>query len=200
MITTAQSKPESRLFQGYWQDGSLDLAAGLALVTMGIFWLTGPTVAQPFAPLIAFVLYPTLRRFVTEPRLGHVRFNAQRRAKLRLGHWVMLALGVVALSLGIGLYFMRGGGLAESSLASTLVPGLPAALVGIMSIGGAIMLGLGRFLGYAAVLITAGAVVVVADAHPGWALLAGGVATTLWGVVLMFRFVREYPIAMKEME
>lgn len=191
---------ESRLFRGHWQDGSIDLSAGLALATTGVFWLTGPPVGQALAPAVAFVVYPLLRKNVTDPRLGHVRFNARRRSRLRHAHWAMIGLGLVALGLAIGIYFARAGGGAASSLERTLVPGLPAALIALMSIGGAAMLGLGRFIAYAAVLLCAGAAVIALGAHPGWSLLAGGVVVTASGLGLMLRFVLEHPRVNAELE
>lgn len=84
MITIrANSEAERRVFQGYWQDGAMDIAAGLALVTTGIIWLTGPAIGQSLAPLVAFVVFPMLGKRVSEPRMGRVRFNEQRRAKLQ---------------------------------------------------------------------------------------------------------------------
>ena len=200
MTLIAKADPESRVFKGYWQDGALDVAAGLALVTTGIFWLTGPAVGQSIAPVVAFAVYPILRKRVTEPRLGYVRFNAQRRSKLRLHQWLMIGVGLAAFVIGIGVYLVLRGGTGESSLASTLVPGLPAALVGLMSVGGAAILRLGRFLVYAAVLLCSGAAIVVVQVHPGWGLLAGGVVVTSTGLVVMLRFVREYPIASSEVD
>jgi hypothetical protein len=195
-----KSDPESRIFRSYWQDWALDLSAGIALVITGIFWLTGPAVGQSLAPVIAFVLYPILRKRVTEPRLGYVRFSEHSRSRLRLGHWLMIGVGLATFALGLGFYLASRGMTGDSSLATTLVSGLPAVLVGLMSVGGAVMLGLKRMLVYAAVLICSGGVVIALDAHPGWSLLAGGIAATACGFVLMLQFVREYPIAAAEME
>ena len=193
----SMSGPETRIFKGFWQDGALDLSAGVALLVTGVFWLTGPAVGQSLAPVIALALYPILRSKVTEPRLGYVRFSAERRSRLRFGNWLMLAIGVATLGLGVGFYFMRA---EVSSIAKTLVPGLPAALLGLMALGGAAILGLRRFQMYALALVVGGGVVVVVEAHPGWALLAGGVVVTASGLVLMLRFVREYPVATSETE
>ena len=52
----------------------------------------------------------------------------------------------------------------------------------------------------AAVLVCSGAVVVVMEAHLGWALLAGGLVVTVCGFVMILRFVREYPVATSGME
>ena len=191
---------ETRIFRGTWSDGSIDVSAGVALLVTGIFWLTGPAVGQSIAPLVGLVLYPILRSKVSEPRIGRVRFGAGRRAKLRRGHWLMIGAGLVALALGVGLFLARDSGSDDSSLARTLVPGLPAALVGLMSIGAAAMLGLSRFLVYAGVLVGAGGAVILLEAHPGWALLAGGIFVTISGLVLMLRFVREYPVVASEIE
>ena len=62
------------------------------------------------------------------------------------------------------------------------------------------MLGLRRFLVYAVVLMCGGGVVIVLEAHPGWALLAGGVVVSVNGFAMMLQFVREYPVAASEME
>ena len=128
------------------------------------------------------------------------RLSWLESARGQIAAGLMIGFGLATLGLGVGVYLSRAGATEGSTLARTLVPGLPAALVGLMSIGGAAMLGLRRFLVYAAVLVCGGVAVIVIKTHPGWALLAGGLAVTLCGFVLMLRFVREYPVASSELD
>lgn len=197
---TAISALETRIFRGYWQDGALDLSAGLALTFAAILWLLGAKVGIAIAPAIGLAAFPILRKRITEPRIGHVRFNETRRTKLRRGQLLALMGGAVALAAVLGLALVRNGTTNGASLEQTIAPGIPAALVALMSLIAATMLGLIRFVVYALVLFAAAVAVIIADAHPALAELAGGLIVTATGAALMLRFTREYPVASGDLE
>jgi hypothetical protein len=197
---TAIPALETRIFRAYWQDGALDLAAGLALMFAAVLWLLGAKVGIAIAPAIGLAAFPILRKRITEPRMGSVRFNESRRSKLRRAQLMALVGGAVALAAVLALVLLRNGATSGASLEQTIAPGIPAALVALMSLIAAAMLGLVRFVVYALALLACAAVVIIIDGRPAAAELAGGVIVTVTGAVLMRRFAREYPIVPGDME
>lgn len=181
---------EKRIYQAYWQDGLLDLLAGVALVLTGVGWLAGFIPAGGIAPVLALVLWPGLRRRITEPRMGYVRFNGTRLRELRHGGLALLVLGLGFLAF-ILLTAAQGG--PPSDLERWLAPAIPAFLVALLAISVAAALHLVRVTGYAAAFVLAGIAVAILNAEPGWALLAGGGLMFVAGALLLRRFLHAYP-------
>ena len=98
---------EAQVFRAYWQDGVLDLLAGSALVTIGLAWITGFVLATVVVPPVAISMWPILRQRITRPRLGQVRFNAERRFRMRHGMIAVLSLGVVLCGF-VGFRLLQG--------------------------------------------------------------------------------------------
>jgi len=193
------SGAEERVYRAYWQDGTMDLFAGLIAGTIGIAWLLDLVWLGPIAPVLLVPFWALLRRRVVEPRLGRVRFRPERTRRIRRGHLALLAVGLVALSAGLGLYVTTREA-APVEWTRRLVPALPAALLGLGCAVAALAFGLPRLGGYAVVFLLAGLSVAAADLDPGWALLGGGVATALAGVALLARFVRAFPVLSPELD
>ena len=78
--------------------------------------------------------------------------------------------------------------------ALSLSPGILAWLLAVLAIGLAFLMDAWRFSAYAAVLAVAGLLTVLAEAMPGWPMLATGVIATAVGIVMVRRFVRRYPV------
>jgi hypothetical protein len=198
MSTTPEfAATEKRVFSAFWQDGVLDLLAGVALLSIGIawllhlFWLTA-VVPGPFV-----VMWPILRRTITEPRLGQVRFQVERRHSLLHGSIAVLCLGLISFGfMVIRLY--RGGD--ESALLRWLTPAIPSLLLALLALSIFGVLRLLRLLVYAAVLVAAGLIVAALDLEPGWAMLSVGVVITITGMVRLIRFLREFPRLPQEFE
>lgn len=181
-----------RVFQATWQDGSIDLAAGLAVVAIALFWFADLFAFAPIAPALAVPLWMAFRQVVVEPRLGRVTFDAARRRRTRRGHVVLLAVGVAVFLVAVLLYLgvTRDG---SDELLRSLVPALPAALLGLGAGLAALLFGMGRLALYGAGFVVAGLAVAALGLEPGWALLAGGLVPTLVGTALLARFLRDFP-------
>jgi hypothetical protein len=146
--------------------------------------------------LLLIFAYMPLKKRLTYPRLGYVKFNVKRRGvNMRLASAV--AIGVLVLSL-IGILVLLVSGRSSSSpliLAVRASPALLYALFGFIGFGlVGITLGLLRLLIYALLSL-----LIMIAAHwlnlPLWSallLLGGTILTT--GAVLLIRFLLRYPI------
>lgn len=190
-MSSKQAAPADRVYKAYWQDGSVDLFAGIGALCIGIAWITDTVVLGPIAPVIIISLWVPFRRRLIEPRLGHVRFDVARRRRLRRAHLVMFAIGCLALLLGVATFFHFRGERAD--WLHDVIPALPGVLLGVGAVQAAFMFDMPRFAFYAIGFVLGGVGVAVAGIDPGWSLLAGGVIATIAGAVLLARFMRNFP-------
>ncbi len=96
-------KIEKKVFSSTYQDGFFDILMGILLIAMGLSFMLEKAypladwwVAILTAPFIAaFVL---VKKFITVPRMGMVKFSEKRRAKIKKAMGILLAfliLGVI---------------------------------------------------------------------------------------------------------
>jgi hypothetical protein len=186
------TSPGDRVYEACWQDGSIDLFAGVAAAGIGVAWIFDLVVMGPIAPALAIPLWVAFRRRVIEPRLGHVRFDSSRRRRLKRAHVVLIAVGCATLILGVATYFASGG--ARPEWFRSVVPALPGVLVGIAGALSALMFAIPRLALYAVPFVLGGLGVAALDTDPGWALLAGGLVAATTGCVLLVRFAWQFPL------
>jgi hypothetical protein len=189
-------KLEQKAYHSYYQDGLIDLITGSVILLMAISEATDSSTWNLLALLLIFAYMP-LKRRLTYPRLGYVKFNVKRRGvDMRLASAV--AIGVLVLSL-IGILALLLSGRSSSSpliLAVRASPALLYALFGFIGFGlVGILLGLLRMSVYALLSL-----LIMIAAHwlnlPLWSallLLGGTILAT--GAVLLIRFLLRYPIA-----
>jgi hypothetical protein len=192
------SATEARMFRAYWQDGLIDLLAGATLILIGLGWLLGiPLGVLSVTPGVAVVFWPLLRRTITEPRLGRVRFSAKRQFRMHHGAIALLALGVLLGGLVTTRVFLAD---QTSAFLRWIAPGIPVLIMAVLALSVSGVLRLLRFVGYAATFAIAAVIVAGATLEPGWALFGGGVVVTVMGGVLLVRFLREFPRLSQEMD
>lgn len=183
-----QASPETRLFRGYWQDGTLDLVAGCGVVIIGIGFLfeqfLGPAVAVP----LGFAGWLILRRRVVEPRAGYVELAGRRRrnSARELTGAAGAGVGLLVLVVAVALW-----GRSDTTTVARAVDGLPALLVGLAALVTAGLTRSWRFVAYAAVMAAMGLVAALTAIGPAIPLLAGGVVAMGTGTVLLIGFLRE---------
>lgn len=189
-MSASKTWSESILFQSFWDDGLLDLLAGLALLLAGLGWQTRlGALAVMQAPLWVALWLP-LRRTLVDSRAGYVKFSLQRRRSNARSLAVALLLGLACLALiALGLAWLPGQQVEAGRWAP--VAGLPALIVAGGTAVAAVLTGAKRFYLYG-LLIIALAVITVAFAwEPGWPIAGGGGVMTACGAWLLFRFLRD---------
>jgi hypothetical protein len=179
-----------------WDDGLIDVMAGLALFLIGFLWVTQDSMYSPFVAPLLVPVWIGARRKISEPRIGIVNFSAERVAKESKKMLGLFLFGVLTLVIGVAWFFLgRHGDTILTLPAVNVVAGLPAGLLAIPAIIVGFAYGLRRFFGYAAALLVAAVPVAILDLHPGWALIPGGVLGIMVGSSLLLRFVRKYPLS-----
>ncbi len=187
---------EEQVYQSIWEDGLIDIFVGLTLFLTGVFWIGQDSAYGSFVAPILVPFWVVARRRISDPRIGVVKFNAERVAKESRKLLGLFLFGTLTLALGIGWYVLGPtGGVEETNWAVNLVAGLPAGLLAISAIIVAFAFGVGRFFAYALVLLASAIPVVFFDLLPGWAFLPSGVLAVVVGTALLARFVHKYPIA-----
>ncbi|MEJ2068973.1 MAG: hypothetical protein P8X58_00965 [Syntrophobacterales bacterium] len=178
--------PEVRLFQAYWDDGTLDLLAGGAVVLMGVGYMLELFLAEVIVLPLALAVWAVLRKWLVEPRAGYVEFSRRRRERTRHELLATVAVGAGVLVLFLALVVLVRGGTA---VLGAYVDALPALLLALLAAVTGMLTRAWRFAVYAGVLAVAGAGTVVAGTGPGLALVVGGLIVWGVGMVLLVRFL-----------
>lgn len=182
---------EQNLYRHYWDDGLLDLFAGVGVLGIGLFWIFDVVVGGAILPALLVPLWGPFREKITEPRMGLVEFSGRREQRTKKFLVNVFLAGTGTFLLAVLLYFYaRTNGLPANV---TLVAGLPACLLSVLAMFGAVLTGAHRFFIYGAWMIIAGIIGALAGASPGVPMVLGGAAITFCAVVLLTRFVRKYP-------
>ena len=189
-------KLEQKAYLSYHQDGLIDLIIGSIVLCIAISEVTDSSIWNLIALLLIFAYMP-LKRRITFPRLGYVKFNVKRGGvNMRLAG--VVAIGVLVISLVSILVLLLSGKSSSSPLilAMRQSPLLVYALLGFIGFGLAgLVLRLPRLFLYALLSLA-----MMISGHllnlPLWLpfLLLGGTILAI-GAVLLIGFLRRYPIA-----
>lgn len=182
---------EQNLYRHYWDDGLLDLFAGVGVLGIGLFWIFDVVVGAAILPALLAPLWGPFRQKITEPRMGLVEFSDEREKRTRRFMLNVFLAGVGTFCLAVLLYFYTHVNGLPANI--TLIAGLPACLLGVLAFFAAVLTGVYRFFIYSAWMIIAGTVCALAGADPGVPMTAGGAAITICAVILMARFIGRYP-------
>jgi len=182
---------EREAYRAQWSDGLIDIYLGLSLLWLGVMWTWVNEFSGLAGILPAIFVTPMLavhRRFV-EARIGHVEWRPARIGWERRSQVLLLVAGVGLFGVTIGaLIISRNGG------GHAVGPGILAWILAALCVGLSVLLGARRMLLYGVVLLIGGVAVELADAEPGWPMLACGVAATITGSFMLRRFVERHPV------
>lgn len=178
--------PERRLFQAQWDDGSLDLVAGVAVLLVGVGYLIEQVLTEVVVVPLAFVAWMALRARIVEPRAGYVKLSRSRRKRAgrELVGTASVGAGILVLFVALGL---QVGG-ADVDLANW-VDGLPALLIALPVLIGGALIRARRFSVYSAVFVVGAVWAVLMGFGPGTPLVIGGAVMAVAGATLLTRFL-----------
>lgn len=189
---------EQRAYMRYHEDGLLDLLVGLGILLAGLTMLVD--LDFPLAALWVVVWVPIWmsgKKSITARRLPDVEVPKEHLAgMMRAGVFIVLML-VLALLAGMVVLWGR----ATGSVPAGFLEGLREYLMVVLGVTGAFVMGVAAWLSglgrlYAYAVLTAVAFVGGYLLNAPIALVVTVVASiiTLWGGVMLVRFVRKYPI------
>lgn len=183
---------ERTAYRQSFSDGIIDLFLGVSLLWMGAVWVLLPDFGG-LAGIVPAVLAPLMvvfrKQFVQE-RGGYVRWSRPRRSSERRRLILILGAGVLVFVAALVILASSTSG----PMLTAVAPALISWLLALLTMGLAGLLGSGRFLLYAAVLVVAGLLTALQDANPGWPLLAAGAVAGALGATLLVRFTAANPI------
>ena len=182
---------EERTYRASIDHGLIDVVLGGYFVVLGaalsLEWFRYSGLIGGLAGGFAFPLGLVLRRALVDPRLGHVRLNPSRRARVRLAP----AVAVGALCAVILAGFWVAGRRAEFTVYPGFIPAMafaaPIALAGYV-------LGIRRMYLYGALLLIERAV--DASSGPPFEFLywPSGLVIAAAGLFVLRRFLSRYPL------
>ena len=185
---------EKRITRVYWNDGLLDTLAGLAVIGIGVAWLTDLVPLGAVLPASLVPLWKPLRAKITEPRLGYVDFSEPQHARDKKFLVGTIAAGVLVFALVITMIYFGVGRQEKTEFHRMAAPALPLLILAIMSLMATAATALNRFIVYAVVLVAAGCGVAILNLDPGWGILAGGIVMCLAGLVVVAQFIKRHPL------
>lgn len=206
-------KLEKKVFRTTYEDGLLDVYMGLLVASFSLLsimpdedagtWLTiGLFLGGMF---LGMAVYFFGKRYITEPRMGQVKFGAERkRRSAKLSVILAVIIGLQVLVVVFSILLWNNPGLAEKvglTLVKQDAERLLVSSVAALFVGPSMLL-LAYFTDflrgyYIAVLMAAGAFLLVWARSP-YPMLVVAALIILPGVVLFIRFLRKYPAPPKE--
>jgi hypothetical protein len=204
---------ERKAYRSFFGDGIWDLSIGILLLALGV----GAAIARlgitwgyviPDLHVITLSLYVVSmavlvvgKRYITVPRLGRVRFGAGRRRRLSSSALILL----VSALLGAIVFLLVGGKGVPESWRNAVPTGLLLFAANALIVWGllAYFLDFRRLYGYAVLWALAFPASEAVAAHTAlsrassFLLTVGAFAGVMLvtGIVLLIRFLRDYPIA-----
>ncbi len=187
-----------KTYLAYHQDGLIDTLVGLGILGFGLNMMTESS-ALIVLSWIPFILYAPLKKFITIPRLGYVKFDSQRTTSIRLT--MMMLVGLLTLSLFLGLFiFMRNDSMPAdvSALLQKYHMLLLGTFVALAFVVGGALSGIKRFFIQAVI----GELILIAGIElgvqpPVYTMIWGGVVFLI-GAVLLVQFLHQHPIIKKD--
>jgi hypothetical protein len=185
-----------KIYLAYHQDGILDIVAGFVVLGFGTSMLTD-NFAFLMAGWLFIPLYYLLKKRVTIPRFGYVRIDSQQKTLVR--SWAAVGAGVLFLFLFfiLNIFVSRGSASSEGIIAwirryDMIL--LSAMLFALPALVAAIFLGLRRFYLYALLAVALPAIGAWLDLAAYIPILTMGLIALVFGAVLLFNFLRKYPL------
>jgi hypothetical protein len=196
---------ERKAFQSTYQDGVWDIFMGLIVAGMAMFVHRAES-GYSAVNLVCFVLtftvaqgfYWGVKRYVTLPRMGQVRFGSIRRQKKRT---LAIVLGLVVfiqvLVVGVTVLGWLNPVFGETLFGDVSFEHLAVAAIGSLFVGPSMLFVayMNDFLRgyYIAILLALAVFLMIYFNQPIYTLIIAGLII-LPGLVLLIRFLRLYPI------
>ena len=185
---------ERRNYLSYFGDGILDVVAGLPVLLFGLGMLFDASVFFILTWLPIVMFWP-LKQMLTVPRLGNVKFSADRQRRLSANYILLLIAGTFSLLLGIAA-FLGFEGQAFDIRGFMLEYGL--LVFGSVMAGAflliAVLFEVRRFLIYAAFVFGGWAVAFALGIEPGFPVAIAGALVTISGLIVLGQFLAVTPL------
>lgn len=189
---TSKNRLEKKIVTQFWNDGLVDVLAGLGILIIGIAWHFDVVPLGVIAPALLVPLWKPLRTKITEPRLGMVELSDPQQHRNRSFLVVSILLGVATLIAGVIVYIVAINRIQFE--AKFIVAGLPMILLSFMSFMTAMITASKRFITYGFILVGCGLATIWLGQKPGGGMLIAGSMILLSGIYVLTKFIQRYRI------
>ncbi|MBI9047310.1 MAG: hypothetical protein JEZ06_22675 [Anaerolineaceae bacterium] len=192
MSTKDLKQLERNIFISYHQDGLVDIFVGLVMLTFSLGMLWGFAAFSGAIVVLGTPIWMLMKRKITIPRIGFVRFSNKRTKPLA----AFLVIGLLVLFFFFVLGFFSAS-VAESGFFNLIEQHYMIMIAMIFAIP---FFFLGSFLGIprmyvycvaTIMLVTLGSISQMTDWLP---LLSAGTLVFTWGLITMIRFIKNNPV------
>lgn len=194
---------EKKAWTSYFDDGILDITAGLFILTFGIGMTTQFTYLTAISWMVVF-LFAAAKKSITLPRVGIVKFNPEREQRMKSETSFYVIFFTITAFMGLAFFLAMAIGIPQSL--KTIVGSL--ALITyelIIAVGlcfAAYWKQIRRFYAYGIMVIILTFVVAFLDI-PGaghmffsaaYQFVISGTVILVAGFSVLARFLRKYPL------
>jgi hypothetical protein len=184
-------KLQQRTYQSYHQDGLIDIIIGLAIIGYGLMLAFDSSIFI-FMGWMPIIFYMPLKNRLTVPRIGYVKFTT---SNTKIG--IAAAIVLLVILLGIFIFLVAGPNNISPQLSAWLSQYYLLLLGGIAALcfaGAALLTRITRFYIYALLILFTFSAGTWLGIQPPIFVIATGALIEVVGVLLLVRFLRNYPI------
>jgi hypothetical protein len=184
-------KLQQRTYQSYHQDGLIDIIIGLAIIGYGLMLAFDSSIFI-FMGWMPIIFYMPLKNRLTVPRIGYVKFTTSNN---KIG--IAAAIVLLVILLGIFIFLVAGPNNISPQLSAWLSQYYLLLLGGIAALcfaGAALLTRITRFYIYALLILFTFSAGTWLGIQPPIFVIATGALIEVVGVLLLVRFLRNYPI------
>ncbi len=184
---------KQKTYLAYHQDGLIDLLVGLGIIGFGIN-MASESSAFIVLSWIPFILYAPLKKKITIPRLGYVKFDSERTKSIQMSKIILL--GVLTFAMFLGLFIFTSKDTLSPEISDLLgkyhmlILGTITAAAFVVT---AVTTGIKRFYGQAILAELVLIIGIELGIEPPTYVLIWGALTFLIGAILLIRFLQQHP-------
>lgn len=183
---------ERRTWRYLGDDGLADLLLGLALLCFGVGMVAELGMLAALGPAICVMNFKPIHARWIVPRRGVVRLRTERRRFLKGAMARMVALQIVLILVGVGIWQVMGSDAARARLQNFMPLAAMIPFPVLIALLGR-WFDVPRFYAQAAILLALVIGLHFAGAESGWPLVLSGGLLFAHGLWMLTRFFRTHP-------
>lgn len=186
-------KLEKSLYSKFQEDGLWDILLGLFFLLLGLLTKFSDTTYIGFIAGGGTSLVYVMKRKITQPRLGYVRFSKMGKIKERTTSLSVALVLVLIGTLGVILFYKFSPGSNPPSIIITTPKVLFMLVLSLVLVAVAIVLNIKRFIWYGIMIATLFSLGGLAQLKESYMLIISGSLMFVNGVKLLSEFIKKYP-------
>ena len=192
---------ERKAWTAYFDDGLLDITAGLFVLAFGIGMTTRYTYLTALSWMV-ILFFAAAKKSITVPRAGLVKFSPERERRMKKETLFYVVFFTITAFIGLGFFIAMAIGIPQS--VKTIVGELALVTYELIIAAGLCFVAywkqIKRFYAYAGitlVIIVVGLFIDMPEVNPltiiGYQFFAAGIIILFTGLFVLARFLRRYP-------